>query len=139
MNPRHTFSFVSAAFLALAVIGLVFKFDPAIAQQATEAVEEITVKAPVVHRNFERGPAVNRVGTEIIEVRARVSYADLDLSKYADVTELKTRIETIAKDSCEKLSDMFPMDKKMREIRRCANESVADTEEQVQAAIAAAS
>ena len=139
MNPKLTFSFVSGAFLAFAATGLVINPDPAIAQQAAEEViEEIVVEAPIVRRRV--GRTTSGVPIEVIELRRRVSYADLDLSKYADVTELKTRIETTAKESCERLSDMFPLDPSDRlEIRRCTNEAVDSTEEEVQAAIAAAS
>jgi UrcA family protein len=138
MNPRLTFSFVSAAFLALATTGLLIKADPAIAQQAAAEIEEIVVGAPIVRRQVERTTSGAKV--ETIELRRRVGYANLDLSKYADVTELKRRIETTAKESCKQLSDMFPSDPSDRsEIRRCANKAVDGTEEQVQAAIAAAS
>lgn len=138
MNPRLTFSFVSAGLLALAATGLVIKTDPAIAQQAAEDIEKIVVEAPMVRR--QAGQTNIGAKIEVIELRRRVSYADLDLSKYADVTELKTRIETTAKDSCEQLSEMFPFDRSdNREISRCINQAVDGTEEQVQAAIAAAS
>lgn len=135
MKPRLTFSFVSAGLLALAATGFVIKSDPAIAQQVVEkAHETIVIEAPIVRRQV----GIDKV--EVIELRRRVSYVDLDLSKYADVTELKTRIETTAKESCEQLSDMFPHDPSdRREIRRCTNRAVDGTEEQVQAAITAAS
>ena len=139
MNPRLTFSFVSAGFLALAATGFVIKTDPAIAQQATEEIlEEIVVEVPIVRRQVRR----TAIGAEIevIELRRRVSYADLDLSKDADVTALKARIETTAKESCEQLSDMSTFDQSdRREIQSCTNQAVDSTEEKVQAAIAAAS
>ena len=140
MNPRLTFSFVSAGFLALAATGFVIKTDPAIAQQAAEEItEEIVVEAPFVRRQVGRS-ATTGAEIEVIELRRRVSYADLDLSKDADVTALKARIETTAKESCEKLSDMFPFrPSDRREIQRCTNQTVDGTEEKVQAAIAAAS
>ena len=138
MNPRLTFSFVPAALLALAATGLFVKIDPAIAQQGAEPMEEIVVEAPIVRRQVGRSAAGAKI--EVIELRRRLSYADLDLSKDADVTELKTRIETTAKESCEQLSDMFPLNPSDRsEIHRCTNQAVNGAEEQVQTAIAAAS
>jgi UrcA family protein len=139
MNPKLTFSFVSAALLALAATALFFKTDPAIAQQAAEEViEEIVVQAPIVRRQVGRTAIGAKI--EVIELSRRVSYADLDLNRPADVTELKTRIETTAKESCEQLSDMFPSNPSDRnELRRCTNQAVDGAEEQVQAAIAAAS
>ena len=38
------------------------------------------------------------IKVDLIEVNARVSYADLDLKKNADITKLMTRIETSAKE-----------------------------------------
>jgi UrcA family protein len=140
MNLRLTFSFVSAALLALVATGLVTKTDPAIAQQVDEEMEEIVVKAPIVRRKIRQAtPSIAKI--EIIELKRRVSYADLDLNKAADVTELETRIKTSAKDSCERLNDMFPLVKPSggQEIQRCTDKPVAGTEKQVRAAIAAAS
>ena len=134
MNPRLTFSFVLAALLTLAATGLVFKTDSAIAQQAAEEMEEIVVEAPFVRR--EVGQTAIGAKIEVIELRRRVSYADLDLSKYADVNELKTRIKTTAKESCEKLDDMVPGSGE--EIQSCTDKAVAGAEEQLQVAIAAA-
>jgi len=139
MNPRLTFSFVSAAFLAFATTGLVIKSDLAIAQQAAEEIEEIVVEAPV-NRHQVGGPAILGARIEVIELNQRVSYADLDLSKQADVSELETRIKITAKESCEQLSDMFPTNRwSSLEIQRCTNQVVGGTEDQVQAAIAAVS
>jgi len=139
MNPRLTFSFVSPALLALAATGLFIKTDPAIAQQVAEEMEEIVVEAPIVRRQVGRSTIGAKI--EVIELRRRLSFADLDLSKNADVTELKTRIETTAKESCEKLDDMFPLAEPsgVQGIRSCTDKAVAGTVEQVQAAIAAAS
>ncbi len=144
MNPRLTFSSIAAALLAIAATGLVIKTNPAIAQQAhdnqtSEVIEEvIKLEAPILRRTVV---GRTNIGAKIedIELSRRVSYADLDLSKQAHVTKLKTRIKTTAKESCQELSDMSrfdPSDK--REIQRCTNYGVDGTEEQVQAAIAAA-
>ncbi len=137
MNPRLTFSYVSAAFLALAATGLVFKTGPAVAQQASEVMEEVVVEGPITVRQVGRA---NIIGAriEVIELKRRVSYADLDLNKHADVIELETRVETIAKESCEKLSAMYPLDS-ATERRRCIKKAINSAEKQVQAAIVAAS
>ncbi len=139
MNPILTFSFVSGAFFALAATGLVINADPAIAQQADEEViEEIVVTAPPVRRQFKR----RRGGgwDEVVELRRRVSFADLDLSKHQDITELETRIETTAREACEKLQEMFPLSipPGRAGVRRCRKTAERSAEDQLQAAIAAA-
>jgi len=71
----------------------------------------------------------------------KVSYADLDLSKRADVTELKKRIEATAKESCEKLEEMYPLPRepsRSSNIRSCVEEAVDSSTEAIEAAIAAA-
>jgi len=136
MKPRLTFSFVSAALLTLAATGFVIKSDPAIAQQASKVIEEVVVEAPITVRQVGRTSIGAKI--ELIELKRRVSYADLDLSEHANVTELETRVETISKESCEKLSDMFPFDS-ATEKRRCIKKAIESADEQVQAAIVAAS
>ena len=130
---------LAASVALLALLSFTWTTDlTAVAQQAAEVIEEVVViAAPIERRWTERGKYGGEV--EVIELTRRVSYADLDLSKQADVTVLETRIETAAKDSCEKLSEMFPLSPSDNaEIRRCINKASDGTEEQVQAAIAAA-
>lgn len=136
---KSTFLVFCATFLALAFTGLAYDSDPAAAQQAAEVVEEIVViEAPIERRRVGRSAIGAPI--EIIELRRRVSFADLDLSKHADVTELETRIDNTAKESCEQLSDMFRTDLPSKEdVRRCTDQAVDGTKEQLQAAIAAAS
>lgn len=138
MKRRLTLAAVSPLFLAVAVTGLVFKTNSAIAQQTAEEMEEIVVEAPIVRRELGRTAAGAK--TEIIELRRRVNYADLDLSKYKDVMELKARIKTTARESCEKLDEMFPLTEASgsEEILRCTDKAIAGTENKVEAAIDAA-
>jgi len=134
-----------ATFAALAVAGIVINTDSVNAQQASdqptsEIIEEIVeVAAPVVHRQVERKGALHRK-TETVTLSRPVSYADLDLSKHVDVIVLKNRIEITAKESCEQLSNMSTLHRSsLLEIRRCTKRAIASAEEEVKAAIAAAS
>ena len=114
---------------ALGIVGIAV--TPAVAQQSEEEiVEEIVVEAPIVRREAGR-----------VEMTRRVSFADLDLRKRADVTELETRIETMAKDICLKLDEMFPLGRRAThggEIQQCTRKAIKSTEEQVEAAITVA-
>ena len=49
------------------------------------------------------------IPTELIQLTRRVGYGDLNLTKYTDVTKLKTRIDTTAKQACKSLADMYPL------------------------------
>ncbi len=135
MNPRLTFSFISAAISALAAAGLVTQAGQAFAEETTDVMEEVVIEAPISVRRIERGSGVSN--TEVIELKRRVSYADLDLSKYVDVVELEKRVETVSNESCDKLHSMFPLGS-VADRKRCIKESIDSAEEQVQAAIVAA-
>ena len=138
MNQRLTFSFASAAFLAVVATGFVLQTGLAVAQQASELMEVVVVEAPIMVRQVGQTNIGAKI--ELIEIKRRVSYADLDLSRHADVIELQSRVETISKESCEKLSAMYPLDSdSANERRRCVKKAINSAEEQVQAAIVAAS
>jgi UrcA family protein len=86
---------------------------PAVAQgdaDSPEANEHITIHAPeyVVKRKPISGRQYNLANAEVISVSRAVNYADLNLSKPADVEELKKRITETAKDVCQELNRRYP-------------------------------
>ena len=134
---KNTFQAHCTMFLALAATGLFIVADLAVAQQASEEIEEIAVQAPI-ERHDIRPASVTPIKTEIIELKQRVSFAGLDLTKRADVNELDTRIEAVAKESCEKLADMSPLNwLSLAEMQRCTKNAIASAEKQKELAIAA--
>ena len=119
--------------LALAFTGGFIVSNIAVAQDITE---EIIVRAPM-ERTEVRGSVGSLVKTEIIELNRYVSFTDLDLTKPADVAELDSRIADIAKDSCQKLSDMFPLDRSERaEMNLCVRKAIASATKRKENAIA---
>jgi UrcA family protein len=123
--------------LSFAVIGMFFDAGIAIAQDATEI---IVIRAPYERVEIKSSTtALPSQKTEIIELKRVLNIRDLDLTKYADVIELNSRIENVAKESCKKLSDMFPLNRSnSSEMRRCRTDAIASTKEQTEPAIAAA-
>ena len=122
----------------LALLSITWLTDTkAVEQQVAGEMEEVVVvEAPIMRSWTERGRYGGKV--EVIELTRRVNYADLDLSKQADIATLETRIEATAKASCEALSDMFPLDPSdTTEILSCTKKAVNGTKKQVQAAIEA--
>jgi len=137
----RTFLVSFVVVLAFAATGFVGNSSLAVADQVSNVVEEIIVRAPTrVERHEFRGvTSTSMARTEIVELNRVVSYDDLDLSSDADVMMLEQRIETVAKDSCEKLSDMFPLDPSNKsELRKCMNEAIESAFEAKERAIAAA-
>lgn len=131
MKQRLIFSFASAAFLAVAATGFVFQTGLAVAQQASEVMEVVVVEAPITVRQVGQTYIGSKI--ELMEIKWRVSYADLDPSKHADVIELQSRVETISKESCKKLfAAMYPVDSdSATERRRCVKKAIKSAEEQV--------
>ena len=98
--------------------------------------EVIVAEGPVTSRQV--GRTKRGFPIESTELKRRVSYADLDLSKEADVTVFELRVETAARRSCEKLAHRHSVELTGGwTITRCINEAVDRSGEQVQAAIAA--
>lgn len=130
-----------AAVSCVFVAGFVLTSGPVSAQGENDdqaELEKIVIEAPMVHRRVEKdSPAHGK--TEAIELRRRVSIADLDLTRHADVVALEARIEEAARDSCKRLADMFPLISQGRtEIARCTKKAIDSAEEQKQAAISEA-
>lgn len=138
MNQKSLSSLISAAFLALAAIGLTLQAGTAFSQQTDELAEVVVIEAPIEVRQVERTNYGAK--TNLIELKHRVSYDDLDLSKHVDVVELRSRVENISKESCDKLFDMYVADSDPTSAkRRCVKKAISSAEKQVQAAIVAAS
>lgn len=123
-------------FLALALTASSFGANLAIAQ---EEIERIIIRAPYGRIEVKKETGVNLgVKTEIIELKRLVNIDDLDLTKYADVAELNRRIESVSEESCQKLSDMFPLEPSdPAELHRCKRNAIASAKKQTEQAIAA--
>jgi UrcA family protein len=129
---NRTLSSYRTLSLSLALTGLFIATGPAAAQNTTE---EVIVRAPI-ERNESGNQYPSQVKTVIIELNRVVSVSDLDLSNPADAKEFSMRINAIAKDSCQKLSNMFPLDHSdLMEIDLCIKKAVASANKQKQAAI----
>jgi len=120
--------------LALAFAGVFIASNLAVAQVTTE---EIVVRAPIERSVVKSSPG-SVAKSEIIELNRYVSITDLDLTNVEDLAELDTRIVAVAKESCQNLSDMFPLERSdPLEMNRCVKKAVSGAEKRKQRAIAA--
>jgi len=79
------------------------------AQAAPLGEEEITVSGPyTVSKEMTKRSMRGELPEFTVSVSQRVSFADLDLSRPNDVTKLRDRVTTAAKDSCRELDARFP-------------------------------
>lgn len=130
-------SFIPAGLVVALLAGAFVGNDQgAFAQQTGDRIEEIVVTAPAMYRReVSDSPTMK---TEVVELTRRVTFGDLDLTKHAGVTELNARIEAVARDSCERLAEMFRLDEPgIRGVERCTEEAVQRAEEQVEEIVAA--
>ena len=98
--------------------------------------EEILIQSSV-DRTEIKDPIGSSVTTQINELSQLVDISDLDLSIYADVEELHTRIAEVAQDSCKKLSEMYPLNPTdLMEMNTCVKRAIASATEQKEKAIA---
>lgn len=93
--------------------GLAAASSPAVAQAASaspQVTEQVTVRAPsyVVRRVPISGRQTRLMNAEVISVSRAVNYADLDLSKPSDATELEKRINDTARDVCREVNVLTP-------------------------------
>jgi UrcA family protein len=102
-----------------------------------EPVFELTVVAPRLVRRQTARDSASGAPAELVSLTRRVSYSDLDLTRYADVRELDRRIETVAREACEQLAGVFPLSDS--NTPDCVAEAVAGAKAQAERAIAAAS
>lgn len=124
MNKTCLFKYC-ATFTTFFLAGIFISVNPTLAQEANddqtrEVIEEVVKIEALVERRLVGRPNALGARTEILELKRQVSFADLDLSKHADVIELKSRIEDTAKEACEELAEMYPIplwDK--ADFRRC--------------------
>lgn len=134
MKKRYFFLY-SATLTMLVSAGVMIKPIPARAQQtaaesAGHVMDKVIVTAsPYVSRRIVSTDS-NGILTETMTLQRYVSYADLDLSKYAHVTELKNRIAVNAKAACQELADQYAVasqgDKEIQECIKLAIESAND-------------
>ena len=94
--------------LSMALLIAVSTAGPAIAQTTTE-LESITVVAPRITYQVkrERGSAIP-VQVTVAEKSALVKFADLDLTRTADLYRLEDRVGEAAAKVCEELAQQFP-------------------------------
>jgi len=141
---RRPYFLSGTALAALVATAFTLETDPVRAQQAEEeqggrAMEEIVVTAkPIAFRKVEGTDATGGT-TEMLMLERRISYADLDLSKYRDVTELKKRIEVNAKQACDELNKLYPLPRWDHADRRaCIKRAIESANNDLEAALSAA-
>lgn len=124
---NHFISKYRTLSMALVFTGFFTATNLAIAQQTAE---EVIVSAQS-ERVIDVSPVGSPVKVQNVEINRHVGISDLDLSKSADMEEFVARITDIAKESCQELSDMFPLKPSNTiEIGTCVKRAIASVEKQ---------
>jgi UrcA family protein len=141
MNNIRCFTYCTT-FTAFVLTGFFVMVGSSVAQEAnddqtSEVIEEVVKIEARLERRFVGRPNELGVRTEAFEIKQAVSFADLDLGKYADVIELKSRIENVATESCAMLAEEYPIPLWERgDLRHCITEAIESTDDELEAIIA---
>ena len=112
---------------ALAILGA-----PAIAEQA--GIQEVTVIAERATTTVV-GRTSSGAAIELLELRHRVRFADLNLATPSGATDLEKRVSNAAKSACDELDKLYPLEAKEA---TCAKRRPTPPCREVHAAVAAA-
>jgi UrcA family protein len=123
MKPRTVALVATAVGLAMSAA--------AFAQQVSEVVVEAP-RAQVTHSS------ANGIPTEVITIKHRVSYKDIDISNYSGAKVLEQRIKDAAKEACKQIKTLYPNELVTMDESACAQAATADAMVQANTAIAAA-
>jgi UrcA family protein len=107
-----------------------------IATAQSQPLDEVVVSAQRVVATAVLGRSSSGVPSELVSISFRINYADLDLSKSADVSTLQSRLESAARAGCQQLDKLYPFTP--REAPSCLKKALKDSSAQMQNAIAAA-
>ena len=99
----------------------------------SQAMEVVTVEAmrEIVVGRTARGATIRE-----LSIRSRVSYADLDLTKPADVTTLEQRVKDTAKSTCREIKVDVPAEGSS--VESCEKAAIEDAMQQIAKAVEAA-
>ncbi len=123
---------------ALAAASAAAALALALAATAAEPVTEVYVEAPKVVHSAARAPATG-APIDIVSIKYRVSYGDLDLATPAGARALEDRIHDAAKRACRQLeSEAPPGTVNATTSPPCVRTAVDNAMKQARAAIAAA-
>ena len=133
--------FIITVFIAAGIIvnPVSVKAQLAGVEQAGGVKEKVIVTAsPYVSRRIVSNDS-SGILTETLTLQRYVSYADLDLRKYAHVTELKGRIESNAKQVCRELADQYAVpSQEDADMQKCIKLAIESANDGLVAAITAA-
>lgn len=98
-----------------------------------QAMEVVTVEAmrEIVVGRTARGATIREMS-----IRSRVSYADLDLTKPADVTTLEQRVKETAQSTCREIKVDVPAEGSS--VESCEKAAIEDAMQQIARAVEAA-
>ncbi len=119
--------------LRLAGIGLGILSGAAIAQAADSnmpantsdaSLTQITIEASHQVHKKQVGMTYTGIPIEQVTLTRHVSYRDLNLHTPAGTAELDRRIEATAKEACNQLKTLYPLDMWDTDNRQCINGAV---------------
>ena len=118
-----------AAVIAMPAAAVACAVVPAIAQEASQPSEQVTVFAPYVVTKASTGPTKSRVTT--VTMSRNVSFEGLDLTSADGQATLESRVKQAAADVCKELDRRYPSTVSLTENRNCVKQALDEAMIQV--------
>jgi UrcA family protein len=117
--------------LALVAIGFALTAS-AVAQNSDNQLAQITVQAGHQVQKKHVGMSYTGIPIEQVSLSRQVGFRDLDLASPAGKSELDKRIKVVAKEACNQLRTLYPLEQWDTDNRSCVADAVqgAKTQEQ---------
>jgi UrcA family protein len=102
-------------------------------------IPQITVQAAHGVQKKKLGMSFTGIPIEEVSLSRHVGFRDLDLTTPAGKAELEKRIKAVAKEACNQLQTLYPLEQWETDTRTCIADAVKDAMKQEQTILASSS
>jgi UrcA family protein len=145
MIPKHGLEILTASVQlalvasALALTGTAAAQNSSTRQDNDSQLSQITVQATHDVQKKQVGMSYTGIPIEEVSLTRHVGFSDLDLKTPAGKDELDKRIKTVAKEACEQIKKLYPLEQWDTDTRSCVADAVKGARVQEQTILASTS
>jgi UrcA family protein len=108
-------------------------------QQSDNQIPQITVQASHEVQRKQVGMSYTGIPVEEVSLSRHVGFRDLDLTTAAGKDELDKRIKAVAKEACNQIQKLYPLEQWDSDTRTCIADAVKGAMAQEQTILASSS
>jgi UrcA family protein len=140
------FVFLEAASMQLVLLAFAFALTGTAAAQNSNSqqpnddqIPQITVQASHEVQRKQVGMSYTGIPVEAVSLSRHVGFRDLDLTTAAGKDELDKRIKAVAKEACDQIQKLYPLEQWNTDTRTCIADAVKGAMAQEQTILASSS